>query len=86
MDAPAARSQALCEDFEDFTVPRTAPPTAATHQAYQEWLAKQLAVLRHNFVLANGLQQQFAAAPAGPNQAGGAYEEQLMKWAEAMAK
>jgi hypothetical protein len=83
LNAPAAGPQALCEDF---TVPRTTPPTAATHQAYQEWLAKRLAVLRHNFVLANSLHQQLTAAPAAPNPASGAYEAQLIKWTEAMAR
>ena len=62
------------------------PPTPAEHQACQEAAARRFAMLRHNVLLAQMLQQQAAEAPAAANRAGGAYETRLQEWCEAMSR
>jgi hypothetical protein len=64
-----------------FGGPRTAPPTAAEHQAYQEWLARTFGIFYRNPLPANALQQQAASAPAAANRAGGACEQRLTECA-----
>ena len=63
-----------------------APPTPAEHQACQEAAARRFAMLRHNVLLAQMLQQQAPATPPAANLAGGAYEARLQEWCEAMSR
>ncbi len=66
--------------------PRTAPPTAAEHQAYQQWLAQQFGIAPVNLLPAQGLRPTPSHAPPAANLAGGASEARSATWTEAMSR
>ena len=65
--------------------PRTAP-TAAEHQAYQQWLAQQYAIAHHNLLLTQGLQLTPSGAPSAVNLTEGASDARRIAWTEAMSR